>query len=176
MTEAENKDILSVYGQRADRVAFVGLFLSKKSNNQSKSQNRNSSKGRKDNKSDKKCDYCERIEHLEDRCYYLHPDIRPDDWQPAKDKKKLLKDKPKESSAKAIRTLKASYLSRKSNIWWIDSGADDHLCFDDFLPNLAVRDLDFSSSSRSLDKSRRATAMESMFGASLDVLLIRLST
>jgi hypothetical protein len=105
-----------------------------------KSKSRNNSKPRKD--PDKTCSHCELKGHNEKDCWFLHPKLRPEGWKPRNDKKDGVKegsDKPdsvKNSGVKIVRSMRISFACRAGNeqkvtdAWWIDTGAEDHVCYD----------------------------------------------
>lgn len=105
-----------------------------------KSKSRNNSKSRKG--SDKTCFHCEQTGHTKQDCWFLNPKLRPEGWKPNKDKKDLAKegsdksDSGKSPGVKIVRSTKISFACRAGNpqkitdAWWIDTGAENHVCYD----------------------------------------------
>jgi len=98
-----------------------------------KPKSRNNSRFRKG--SNKTCSHCELRGHSEQDCWFLHPKLRPDGWKPSQERKDLAKgdDSEKSSGARIVRSMKVSIACRAGShteAWWIDTGAEDHVCYD----------------------------------------------
>jgi hypothetical protein len=78
------------------------------------------------------CPHCNGGRHWKSKCYYLHPELRPDGWLPSKNDIKCV-DPPKMTPNTHISCI-ATGLSAKptlqSHTWVIDTGASMHLCTD----------------------------------------------
>jgi len=84
-------------------------------------------------KGSKKCAHCEQGGHSEQNCWHLHPNLRPDEWKSYQDRKNLAKEDDSGTSfgAKIVRTMKvACRAGSHTDAWWIDSEAEDHVCYD----------------------------------------------
>jgi transposase InsO family protein len=94
---------------------------------------RNNSRFRKG--SDKPCPHCEKMGHSEQNCWLLHPKLRPEGWKPSQERKNLAKeehDSGKSSGARIVRSMKVSMACRAGShteAWLIDTGAEDHVCY-----------------------------------------------
>ncbi len=74
--------------------------------------------------------------HSKQNCWYLKPELRPEGWKPGQKKKELATDSGKSSGARIVRSMKVSFACRagsRTNAWWIDTGAEDHVCYDEDL-------------------------------------------
>ena len=83
--------------------------------------------------SNKTCSHCEQTGHDQQKCWYLHPNLRPDDWKPSERNKNLAVDSGTDFGVRIVRSMKISFADRASsrtNAWWIDIGAEDHVCYD----------------------------------------------
>jgi len=83
----------------------------------------------------KKCAHCEQGGHSEQGCWLLHPKLRPYGWKSLQERKDLAKgdDSGKSFGARIVRTMKASIACRAgshTDAWWIDTGAEGHVCYD----------------------------------------------
>ena len=115
---------------------FKGLAINKRggpsrssSRESSKSPNRGRSQGPK--KKALVCKHCKIKGHEEPKCYFLHPNLRPENWEPRESIKHLMKNEFKDSGVKVIKSLMAVNQigdTHIANAWWIDSGAEDHVC------------------------------------------------
>jgi transposase InsO family protein len=89
------------------------------------------------------CEHCKSRTHTKKKCYFLHPDLRPNGWEPYEGKKHLMKEnlgksaeKGSSSGVKIVRSMKVSSINKitmnpdRDDTWWIDSGADNHVCYD----------------------------------------------
>ncbi len=120
--------------------------LSAKFRHKSTSKTRNSER---DDSKDLKCDHCKGFKHVKADCRYLHPHLRRKDWKSHSGKEKFMKEnlgkqpgaedsfKSKSTpgvrvmrSMRSSRTLRAGGTTELDDTWWIDTGADDHVCFD----------------------------------------------
>lgn len=63
------------------------LYIRKPKNNKGKDKNKNKSKSDKP-----KCKTCEIYKHTEDKCRFTHPELRPEEWKPTKNKEHLMID------------------------------------------------------------------------------------
>jgi len=99
-----------------------------------KPKSRNNSRFRK--RSNKTCSHCEKMGHSKQNCWYLKPELRPEGWKPSQEKKDPVTDSGKSSGARIVRSMKVSFACRagsRTNAWWIDTGAEDHVCYDEDL-------------------------------------------
>lgn len=84
-------------------------------------------------KSKSKCKIHPHLNHSDDQCYSQHPELRPPNWKPRKNKQS---DEYYELACKAS----ISESSLKSNIWHIDTGCSNHMTFtQDYLSNFSCR-------------------------------------
>ena len=84
-------------------------------------------------KGSKKCAHCEQEGHSEQNCWHLHSNLRSDEWKSYQDRKNLAKEDDFGTSfgAKIVRTMKvACRAGSHTDAWWIDSEAEDHVCYD----------------------------------------------
>ena len=97
-----------------------------------KSKSGNHNRFRKDSDKVSICGYCKRRGHIKQECYKLNPKLRPEEREPSGNRKKLAKeDSGKSSGVKIVRCMKASESSQDvaTNAQWIDSGAENHVCY-----------------------------------------------
>ncbi len=81
--------------------------------------------GNKFRKGSKKCAHCEQGGHNEQSCW----------WKPSQEREDLIKedDSGKSSEARIVRSMKISIACRAgshTDAWWIDTEAEDHVCYD----------------------------------------------
>ncbi len=62
--------------------SLIVKFSNKPFNNRFKPQNNDfkEKKNKKNKKEEKICEHCKISEHFKDKCYFLHSDIKSDDW------------------------------------------------------------------------------------------------
>jgi hypothetical protein len=82
----------------------------------------------------KNCTHCEQRGHNDQGCWLLHPKLRPIGWKSPQERNDQVKeDDGKSLGARIVRTMKISIARRAGShpdAWWIDSGAEDHVCYD----------------------------------------------
>ena len=88
------------------------------------------------------CQHCRSIYHIDNFCYYLHPEQRPSDWQPAEGREHFMVSGNSGSGnngnagARIMRaftaktTVSLTVGGKRDKIWWIDSAADVHMTYD----------------------------------------------
>ncbi len=84
-------------------------------------------------KGSKKCAHCEQESHSEQNCWYLHSNLRSDEWKSYQNRKNLVKEDDFETSfeVKIVRTMKiVCRADSHTDAWWIDSEAENHVCYD----------------------------------------------
>ncbi len=84
-------------------------------------------------KRSKKCAHCEQGGHSEQNCWHLHPNLRTDEWKSYQDRKDLIKEDDFGTSfeVKIVRTMKiVCRADSHTDAWWIDSEAENHVCYD----------------------------------------------
>ncbi len=84
-------------------------------------------------KGSKKCAHCKQEDHSEQNCWHLHSNLRSDEWKSYQNRKNLIKEDDFETSfeVKIIRTMKiVCRADRHTDVWWIDSEAENHVCYD----------------------------------------------
>ncbi len=83
----------------------------------------------------KKCAHCEQENHSEQNCWSLHLKLRSDKWKFFQKRKNLIKkdddDFKKNFKVKIVRTMKiVCWADSHTDVWWIDSEAENHVCYD----------------------------------------------
>ncbi len=81
----------------------------------------------------KKCAHCEQENHSEQNCWHLHSNLRSDEWKSYQNRKNLIKEDDFETSfeVKIVRTMKiVCRADSHTDAWWIDSEAENHVCYD----------------------------------------------
>ncbi len=84
-------------------------------------------------KRSKKCAHCEQEGHSEQNCWHLHSNLRSDEWKSYQNRKNLVKEDDFETSfeVKIVRTMKIiCRADSHTDAWWIDSEAENHVCYD----------------------------------------------
>ncbi len=84
-------------------------------------------------KKSKKCAHCEQEDHSEQNCWHLHSNLRSDEWKSYQNRKNLIKENDFETSfeVKIVRTMKiVCRADSHTDVWWIDSEAENHVCYD----------------------------------------------
>ncbi len=84
-------------------------------------------------KRSKKCAHCEQESHSEQNCWHLHSNLRTDEWKSYQNRKNLAKEDDFGTSfeVKIVRTMKiVCRADSHTDAWWIDSEAEDHVCYD----------------------------------------------
>ncbi len=81
----------------------------------------------------KKCAHCKQESHSEQNCWHLHLNLHSDKWKSYQNRKNLIKENDFETSfkVKIVRTIKIIYqVDSHTDVWWIDSEAENHVCYD----------------------------------------------
>ncbi len=84
-------------------------------------------------KRSKKCAHCKQEDHSEQNCWHLHLNLRSDEWKSYQNRKNLIKEDDFETSfeVKIVRTMKiVCRADSHTDAWWIDSEAENHVCYD----------------------------------------------
>ena len=71
------------------------------------------------------CSYCKGLAHIEKQCYYLHPELRKEDWKPHETKLQLTKQWDKEKGFVASKPKKKEKGGKVKKVRSIASGSDE---------------------------------------------------
>ncbi len=83
--------------------------------------------------SNKICSHCEQTSHDQQKCWYLHSNLRSDDWKLSERNKNLVVDFKTDFEIRIVRSMKIFFVDRASsciNVWWINIEAENHVCYD----------------------------------------------
>ncbi len=84
-------------------------------------------------KRSKKCAHCKQENHSKQNDWHLHSNLHSNEWKFYQNRKNLIKEDDFETSfkVKIVRTIKIVYQADShTDVWWIDSEAENHVCYD----------------------------------------------